>query len=458
MPKLIRAALPFLVLPALAGCHARWFPLASAPGFSISHESVDGTFNKKLDATLSDDDNHYVAGFRFEIPAAGSIIASAKPVNPQAQVSVSVHAEGSGSEPIAKGEPGKKVEATELQAGTYYVLVQEPWKDAVKTRVETKVIFKPADPDGAQTTCKTQATARDLPGAPDKGQVEDGVDYSAMRRTCYWRLPLSAEGGISVKFDPQGSNISAEFIPPSGAPEKIDPVGGLIKPDVPAGDYFIKVFANDAGDFGRYRLATSFKMGDTCKNEPHCSPETAEDLKSPQDNKSADVDVSKGKQFHFYKESVKEKGKLTISFKILQPPRGSKVAAYFMKAPDDEGEKISGSSVTKEIDNPGDYFIRVQAPEQGDYGKFALSVIFQPNNFIPGDVVERSKECVFTVGPNAGTNQGVRAGLGCTVVNPAGQPIDSCRVTEVYPNLSKVVPSNPARCPPANSKVQISVQ
>ena len=454
MHKTLRAVLALLLL---SGCHARWFPLASPPGFSISHESVDGTLGKKMDATLSDDDNHYVAGFRFELPAPGTLVATAKPINPQAQVSVAIHAEGSGSEPIAKGEPGKKVEATELQPGVYYVLVQEPWKDAIKTRVEVRTVFKPQDPDQAQTACKTQATARDLPGAPEKGQVEDAVDYSAMRRTCFWHLPLAAEGALNIKLDNQGNNISAELVGPQGAPEKIDPVAGLSKPDVPAGDYYVKVFANEAGDGGRYRLATSFKMGDTCKNEPHCTPETAEDLKVPQDQKSADVDVAKGKQFHFYKENVKERGKLTISFKVLQPPRGSKVTAFFMKAPDDEGEKISGSSVTKEIDNPGDYFIRVQAPEQGDYGKYALSVIFQPNNFIPGDVVEKdNRGCLLTV--SAGANQGVRAGVGCTVVNQSGQPIDSCRVTEAYPNLSKVQVSNPARCPPANAKVQINAQ
>src|SRR5438067_5921927 len=177
MPKTIRAVL-FAVL--ITGCHARWFPLSSPPGFSISHESVDGVLNKKMDATLSDDDNHYVAGFRFELPAAGSLIATAKPVNPQAQVSVSIHAEGSGSEPIAKGEPGKKVEATELQPGVYYVLVTEPWKEAVRTRVELRTIYKPQDPDAAQQACKTQATARDL--NPDKGEGEDGGARSAAGR------------------------------------------------------------------------------------------------------------------------------------------------------------------------------------------------------------------------------------------------------------------------------------
>jgi len=35
-------------------------------------------------------------------------------VNPQAQISVAIFSEGSGNEPIAKGEPGKKAEANDL--------------------------------------------------------------------------------------------------------------------------------------------------------------------------------------------------------------------------------------------------------------------------------------------------------------------------------------------------------
>jgi len=447
----------FAISLALVGCHARWVPvISSAPAYSLSHESTDGTLNKKQDATLSDEDNHYMQGFRYELTAPGSLIAMAKPVNPQAQVSVSIFSEGSGNEPIAKGEPGKKVEATELQPGTYYVAVIEPWKEAVRTRVELRTIFKPLDPDGAQQACKTQATARDLPA--DKGQIEDGVDYSNMRRTCWWRVTLESEGGLNIKFNNNGNNINADFVPAQGAPEKIDPAAGLNKPDLPAGDYFVKVYANDAGDAGRYLLATTFKQGDTCKNEPHCSPETAEDLKLPQDNKPADVDLAKGKQFHFYKATFKEKGKLTIVFKILQPPRGSKVAAYFMKAADDtEGEKISGSSVTKDIENPGDYFIRVQAAEQGDFAKYSLQTLWSPANFIPADVVEIGHNpCMLTV--SAGSNQGVRANVACTIVNPAGQPVDSCVVDQVFPNLSKVKPANPRCSVQPSSKVQISGQ
>ncbi|HZR10915.1 MAG TPA: hypothetical protein VFA79_20170 [Myxococcales bacterium] len=450
-----RRAFLLLAAFAVAGCHVRAIPFSTPPGFSVSKESVDGTLGKKQDVTLSDEDNHYIAAFRYELPAAGALIATAKPVNPQAQISVGIFSEGSGNEPIAKGEPGKKAEANDLQAGVYYVAVSEPWKDAVRTRVELRTVYKPQDPDAAQQACKTQGTAREL---KDTGSVEDSVDYSAQRRTCWWKVPLTSEGALAVKFDNNGANLSAELVPPQGAPEKIDPVAGLSKPDLAAGDYFIKVYANDAGDAGRYRLATSFKQGDTCKNGgPPCSLEGAEELKLPSDSKTADVDYAKSKQFHFYKANFKEKGKLTITFKVLQPPRGSKVAAYFMKTPDDEGDRISGTSVTKDIDQPGDFWIRVQAPDSGDYGKYAIATIFQPSNFIPADVVEIGRSpCLLTV--SAGTNQGVRPGLGCTVMSASGQAMDSCVVDQTFPNLSKVKPAN-ARCNVApNAKVQISAQ
>ena len=454
MQRYLRSVLPLGAL-AIIACHAGWNPIAWPEKFSISKESQEGTLGKKQEATLSNEGNQYIAAFRYELPAPGALIASAKPVNPQAQISLAVYSEGSGSEPIAKGEPGKKVEAKELQRGTYYVAVMEPWKDVIRTRVEVRTVYKPDDPDAAQQACKTQGTARELKA---DGAVEDSVDYSAQKRTCWWKVPLTAEGALAMKFDSRGANLSAEFVPPQGAPEKIDPVAGLAKNDLAAGDYYIKVFANDAGDAGRYRLATSFKQGDTCKNGgPACSLEGAEELKLPSDSKTSDVDYAKSKQFHFYKASFKERGKLTITFKVLQPQRGSKVAAYFMKNPDDEGDRISGSSVTKEIDQPGEFYIRVQAPESGDYGKYAISTIFQPSNFIAADVVEIGRSpCLLTV--SAGTNQGVRAGLGCTGVNASGQAMDSCVVDQTFPNLSKVKPAN-SRCNVApNAKVQINAQ
>ena len=450
------AALAFVAASVLAAGCIRLNPLYGGPTYHFREQSKDGQLNKPNDGSLDPQGSDaYAQGFRFDLTAPGALLITAKPANAQAQLDIDVYSDGKIPIGTTKQVADKKLTVQDLQPGTYYVVVYEPWRDGVETRFKMTPIFKPADPDAAQQACKTQATARELPA--DKGQIEDGVDYSAMRRTCFWKITLDSEGGLQVKFNNNGANINADFISPSGAPEKIDPAAGLNKPDLVAGDYFVKVYANDAGDAGRYTLATAFKQGDTCKNEPHCSPETAEDVKLPQDQKSAEVDIAKGKQFHFYKVSVKEKGKLTLMFKLQGAARGSKVAAYFMKAADDaEGDKIAGSSVTKDIDTPGDYFVRVQAPEQGDASKFALQTIWQPANYIPGDVVEIGHPCMLTV--SAGTNQGVRPNVACTIVNAAGQPVDSCVVDQVFPNLSKVKPSNPRCSIQANYKVQINGQ
>ena len=234
---------------------------------------------------------------------------------------------------------------------------------------------------------------------------------------------------------------------------------GLSKKDLPPGDYFVKVTADDAGEVGKYTLQTTWKGGDTCKNGgPACTVEGAEDLKVPADTKPGDVDYAKGKQFHFYKVTTKEKGKLNISFKVLAPPRGSKVGCYFMKKADDEGEKITGSGSTTKVIDPGDYYIRIVAPELGDFGKYALVTLWQPDNFISGDVVEKSANpCMLTV--SAGTTQGVRAGVAATIVGAGGAPIDSGVVDSVFPNLSKVRPfGSCAKIPPNGTKVQIQAQ
>ena len=440
----------------LAGC-VRVNPLYSGPDYRFREQSKDAKLNKPNEGSLDPKGNDaFAQGFRLEIPAPGGLIVTAKPGNSSAQLDISVY--GDGNVPVAttSNQSDKKLTVQDIQPGTYYVVVHESWKSGEATSFKMTPIFKPADPDAAQTACKSQGTARELPA--DHGSVEDTVDYSAQRRTCYWKVPMTAEGALTVKFNNNGQNLSAEFIAPSGAPEKIDPAAGLKKDDLPAGDYFVKVFANDAGDQGRYTLSTTFKQGDTCKNGgPACSLEGAEELKLPSDTKSADVDYGKSKQFHFYKASLKEKGRLTITFKVVQPPRGSKIAAYFMRSPDDEGDRISGTSSTKEIDTPGDFFIRVQAPEQGDAGKYSLATIFQPNNFISAEVLEVGRApCMLTV--QAGTEQNVRAGAACVVVNQSGQAIDTCVVDQAFPRLSKVKPMTASCRIPSNSKVQISAQ
>jgi hypothetical protein len=221
----------------------------------------------------------------------------------------------------------------------------------------------------------------------------------------------------------------------------------------------VKVYANEPGDVGKYELTSTFVQGDICENGgPACEIAGAEELKLPQDSKTSDVDFNKAKANHFYKASLKEKGKLTIVFKVLQPTKGSKVQALFKKNADDDGDRITGTSVTKDVDAPGDYYILVSAPEPGVQAKYALQTIWQPANFISAEVLEIQKVggCMLTV--SAGSNHGVRAGAACTVVagaNPA--PIDSCVVDQAFPNLSRVRPSGGcSRIPAQNVKVQIS--
>ena len=458
--KSVRALLLALVsFSALTGCHARWNPLGSAPPYHFRTLAKDAILGKPIDGTLSDEDAGYADGFKYTVPANGTLMITAKPANASVQLDIDVFSDGSIPIATTKDNADKKLTVQEVQAGELYVVVKESWKEAQKTRFKLNVLFKPQDPDGANGPYKTQAGARELPA--DKGLLGDIVDYSAMRRTNYWKITLQGSGDLTVKFqkDEQAGKISAEWIPQSGAPEKIDPVVGINKKELEPGDYFVKVTADDAGEAGKYTLATTFKGGDTCKNGGQtCFIDGAEDLKLPTDTKTADVDFTKGKQFHFYKFTLKEKGKMTLSFKIQTPPRGSKVTCYLMKKQDDEGEKIGGSgSVTKVLD-PGDYWLRVVAPDQGDFGKYALATIFQPDNFIAADVVEKGvNPCMLTV--SAGISQGVRSGVAVTIVGPGNTAIDSGVVDQAFQNLSKVRPSGSCTKIPANgAKVQIQAQ
>ena len=458
--KSVRALLLALVsFSALTGCHARWNPLGGPPAYHFRTLAKDAILGKAIDGTLSDEDAGYADGFKYEVPANGTLLITAKPANASVQLDIEVYSDGSIPVATTKDNADKKLTVQEVQAGTIFVVVKESWKEAQKTRFKLNVIFKPQDPDGANGPYKTQAGARELPA--DKGLLGDIVDYSAMRRTNFWKITLQGSGDLSVKFqkDEQAGKMSAEWIPQSGAPEKIDPVVGLSKKDLEPGDYFVKVTADDAGEAGKYTLATTFKGGDTCKNGgPACFIDGAEEMKLPTDSKQADVDFTKGKQHHFYKFTLKEKGKMTISFKVLTPPRGSKVACFLMKKQDDEGEKMGGSGSTTKVLEPGEYFLRVVAPEQGDFGKYALATIFQPDNFIAADVVEKAiSPCMLTV--SAGTNQGVRSGVAATIVGPGNAPLDTGVVDTVFPNLSKVRPFGSCSKIPANgSKVQIQAQ
>ena len=169
---------------------------------------------------------------------------------------------------------------------------------------------------------KIRSGARNLPA--ENGRVSDRVDYSGRKRTNYWRIDTPAEGTLKIGFEPQGQDVVAEIEGTGSTPEQIGP-DGYEKKDLPAGEYYVRVYAKGPGDAGAYRLSTAFEPGDPCKNGgPACARESAEDLKLPQDSKLGDVDFKQAKQRHYYKASLKEKGRLTIALTTALPGKRSR--------------------------------------------------------------------------------------------------------------------------------------
>ena len=136
-------AITALVCAALCGCQSGVPVNGSASLYDFRGQSQEGTLGKKMDVQLSDEGEHYAGGIRYEVPANGALIATAKPVNAAVPVTISLYTEGGGLEPIARAEPGKKMEAPDLSPGTYWVVVSQPWKEALKTRVALTTVFKP---------------------------------------------------------------------------------------------------------------------------------------------------------------------------------------------------------------------------------------------------------------------------------------------------------------------------
>jgi len=446
----MKNAVRVAVLAAAIACSH--LPGYQGPPYDFRKSAVLAEPGKKVDGALPNADSESRFAYRIELAAKGSLIVSATPANPAARLGVEIY--GAAADPVARGDAGRAVETRQLPPGTYWAVVGEAWKDRVETTFSFLALFKPADPDQLGGPSKAKPGARDLPA--EDGRVSDRVDYSGMKRTNWWRIETPAEGTLKIAFEPQGRDLVAEIEGAGGSPEAIDPASGYERKDLPAGEYYVRVYAKGPGDAGGYRLSTSFEAGDPCKNGGRaCARDTAEDLKLPQDSKVAEVDFKAAKQRHYYKASLKEKGRLTIAFKVLEP-RGSKVQALFLRGAEDGGERIVGTA-TKEIDAAGDYFIEVTAPSTGDFARYSLQTTWQPANFVSGEVVELGRNpCLLTV--QAGTNQGVRPGAPCTIVvgtNPAA--IDSCVVDQAYPNLCKVRPLGAGcRIPNQNVKVQIS--
>jgi hypothetical protein len=444
--KLKGRVVAVIVLAAGVACsHA---PSQQQPVHDFRKSAVPVEPGRKAEGAFPSADSGNEVTYRVAIPAKGSLLASATAANPAARLEIEIYA--GDNTPVAKGDAGKPVETRQLSPGTSWVVVRDPEK--VETGFTFLALFKPADPDLHGGPYRARSGARELPA--DKGHVSDRVDYSGMTRTNYWRIDTPAEGDLKVSFDPQGANLVAEIEGPEGAPARIDPATGYEKKDLPPGDYYVKVHAVGPGDAGPYRLSTAF-TADPCRyGGAACAREGAEELKLPQDSKVGEVDFRRSMQRHYYKASLKEKGRLTVAFKVLEP-RGSKVAALFLRS--DEGAERIIDTGTKEIDSPGDYFIEVIAPASGDHARYSLQTTWQPANFVSGDVVELGRNpCLLTV--QAGTRQGVRAGAACTIVvgsNPAA--IDSCVVTRPSRTCARWPLGAGCRIPSQNVKVRISI-
>src|SRR5258708_5318124 len=112
-----------------SGC-VRLNPLYGGPGDKFRDHSKDGQLNKINEGTLDpQSDDAFAQGFRFELPAEGSLIVSAKPSNPNAQLNIDVYGDGNVPLGTTTQQADKKLTVQDLQPGTHYVVVHESWKN-----------------------------------------------------------------------------------------------------------------------------------------------------------------------------------------------------------------------------------------------------------------------------------------------------------------------------------------
>ncbi|MFL5394121.1 MAG: hypothetical protein ACJ79G_14925, partial [Myxococcales bacterium] len=246
--KLTGRVVAVIVLAAGVACsHA---PSQERPVYDFRKSAVAVEPGRKTEGAFPSADSGNEIAYRVAIPAKGSLLASATATNHAAQLGIEIYT--GGKAPLAKGDAAKPVETRQLSPGTYWVVVKNP--GAVQTAFTLLALFKPADPDLHGGPYKARGGARELPA--DNGHVSDRVDYSGMTRTNYWRIDTPAEGDLKISFDAEGANLVAEIEGPQGEPARIDPVAGYEKKDLPAGDYYVKVYAVGPGDAGSYRLST----------------------------------------------------------------------------------------------------------------------------------------------------------------------------------------------------------
>jgi hypothetical protein len=459
MKHIIRAAGALCVVLLSSGC--RHVPVGDwTPDYNYRAQAKPWDLGKHFKGSLDPQGSDaWAQAVKYTLPAKGSLILTVKPSNAECTLDMDVYSDGKVPIMSTQKQADKKLTTDVLDPGDYIIKVYEDWKKGQETSFDLYTIFKPADPD-AGNKFGTQATARDL--AFEK-QASDAVDYSGSHKTHWWHVTVPGQGGLQIKWENQDTDknmhAKAFFIDPNGgAPVEIDPTAGWHKDDMAAGDYFVKIEAGDAGDVVHYNLKASFKQGDVCKNGGDtCTFSGAEEFKLPADNKKGEVDNSKGKAFHFYVLHLKDKGKLTIEY--ASETKGSKIVAGLMKKEDDEPQPLKSKlPFTIDVGDPFDLFIKVAANEEGDTGKYSIKTTFVPVNVTFFDIIEigcgGGGSSYLTV--QGGSNQGVRSGATCTIVNAQSAPLDQCVIDQVYPNLSKVRPMGSCnKIPKQGAKVGI---
>ncbi len=408
-----------------------WMSACASQSINLRASAVPTALGRFLSGEIDPDHDRWTECRRVEVPDEGALIVNLRQSNPQAQLELRVY--GDGTVPLTTGDSAKGARVDDVHHGSYWVAVIG--KNSEATRFEESIVYKPADPEKGGGPERTQAGAREV-AELDGARLAGTVDYSAMKRTQWWKLRRVAGGALSLRFAKDApAGVTAEVFMPGVASEKVDPLAGWKRDVSPPGDYYVRVTANEAGDRGDYTLSVTYSLGDLCANGGEaCRGEAPEELKVPSDNRTSEVDASKGNAFHWYKLQAPQKGKVLIAFRVLG--KAGKLRAEVMSGPDaEEGERIAGT-LTRDIGASGVLFVRISAPLKGAGGKYAIAETFQPATVIAAKIVEDDRRCQLSVG--AGSVQGVHAGMAATIVSISGTILGQAVVDESFSQLSKV--------------------
>lgn len=414
------------LMVSLLGCRA-----------SMREISQAGEIGKnELVGIRTGDEKFWAAVREVKTPATGVLHVIAEAQLPGQNLEIIVMPPSGGGLPLAKGS--SPLESPKLPAGTYFVIVQGAPGTKVATRATLNVLFKPENPDenSGNNHTKERATKLEL-GKPTVAVV----DYASANATDWYQVMVPTVGDLEVKFvaKPIRGAIKAEFIDSTG---KVVPLteSAVKVPGVLAGDYFIKVAANDVGA-GEYVLSVFHKEGSPDANSGEDATSDGANLmnlveKNGRIQASAKDEVSYDKQdaTDWFKIEVPNDGKLSI---VLKPKdRSSRIRAEFVKGEDDdEGERVrSGFSadVVKQT-----YWIKVYVTDKGDATSYTLDVTLVPVKFIESFVVEidRQNGCFLLV--NKGTNHGVRSNVPANVME--GKDVRATGVVDsAFAAISKI--------------------